>query len=1100
MLLVSQVLAVVPVQAKGPAAAAGDGAAPLVQAKGSAPAGDPAADVGSLQPGVQYEEATAHASDRIEFTPGGRVTVGFRPRAGDTWSIGGRAPRALPAGTATGRELLPVAGPSAAASEPAPAVNPNAVQPTPESSAAPSDAPVDAPSNEPSGAPAADGASARAPLETGDAALDGTRLRRQVMGFLPYWEVNDAVLDYELLSTIAYFSVGADKNGNLKKLDPDGTPTTGWGGWTSSRMTSIINGAHQKGTRVVLTISVFAWSTGQAELQGALLGNPTARLNLARQAAAAVRARGADGINLDFEPIAPGYADEYTAFVRTVRAELDKQAPGYQLTFDTTGFIGNYPLEAATAPGAADAIFIMGYDYRTSGSTNAGSIDPLSGPAYDLEDTVNAYAARVSPSKLILGVPWYGRAWSTVSDQVNAKNQSGTKYGASNTVIFDTAMDYAKQHGGRWDAREQSAWVAYQRQNCSATYGCVTTWRQIYFDNSQATKARYDMINRKGLRGAGIWALGYDVDRSEMRLAIAEKFLDDRTAPLAGIRTLPPNQANEAFTVSWTGSDESGIRDYDVQVSIQGGPWLDWLTATTATSAKYTGAAGYGFAFRARAHDTHGNASAWNVTSVYRSHFSLAPGEFAQVVASTVNVRSAPDTSATLVSTVGAGTLVAVTGGPVTADGYTWYEVTVPVSEWAPVAGVQRGVWVAFSGAGTTLVKLAVPPNTTHVAGDAPSAPGARFVGIQPTRFVDSRFGVGLSGPLPSGAARTFTLGGRLGVPSNAVAVAGSVAVVGQTSAGYLSIGPSAATVSRSSVVNIPKGDIRASGFTVQLGAGGAVAALWTGAGGSKAHIVVDVTGYFIGGTSGSTFVPVKPARALDTRAGTGLSGPFVSGTPRSLAIVGAAGVPSGATAVTGNLVAVTPGSGGYLAIGPTMTATPSFSTLNTLKGDTRGASVTVKLDSSGRVGIVWKGLPGSSTHVVFDVTGYFVNGGAGSTYVPLDAARVLDSRRANGLAGPFPAKVTRVLQATGRGTVPVDAVAITGSAAVVMPTGAGLLIVGPGGSPIGTTATINLPKGDIRANGFTSRAGTGGTLALVFQGSSGTSANVVLDVTGYFR
>ena len=222
------------------------------------------------------------------------------------------------------------------------------------------------------------------------------------------------------MSTIAYFSVGADKNGNLLKTNSDGTPTTGWGGWTSSRMTSIINAAHAKGTRVVLTLSVFAWTSGQASLQGALLGSPTARLNLAKQAAAAVRARGADGINLDFEPIASGYADEYTAFVRTVRSELNKQAAGYQLTFDTTGYIGNYPIEAATAPGGADAIFIMGYDYRTAGSTYAGSISPLSGPAYDLLDTVKAFAARVPASKLILGVPWYGRAWSTVSDDVNA--------------------------------------------------------------------------------------------------------------------------------------------------------------------------------------------------------------------------------------------------------------------------------------------------------------------------------------------------------------------------------------------------------------------------------------------------------------------------------------------------------------------------------------------------------------------------------------------------------------------------------------------------------------------------------------------------------
>ena len=165
-------------------------------------------------------------------------------------------------------------------------------------------------------------------------------------------------------------------------------------------------------------------------------------------------------------------------------------------------------------------------------------------------------------------------------------------------------MDYAKQYGRRWDPRELSAWVAYQKQNCTATYGCVTTWRQIYYDDGPAMKARYDLINRAGLRGAGIWALGYDGARTEMRQAIAEKFLDDQTAPLAGVRALPPTQPAETFWVSWVGSDESGIADYDVQVSVDGGPWLDWATHTTATSLPYSGAAGHGAAFRVRARDS----------------------------------------------------------------------------------------------------------------------------------------------------------------------------------------------------------------------------------------------------------------------------------------------------------------------------------------------------------------------------------------------------------------------------------------------------------------------------------------------------------------
>ena len=105
--------------------------------------------------------------------------------------------------------------------------------------------------------------------------------------------------------------------------------------------------------------------------------------------------RGADGVNLDFEPIVSGYDDEFTALVRRVRTELDAVQPGYYLTFATTGFIGNYPIEAATAAGGADAIMIMGYDYRNAGSSTVGSIAPLSGPMYDITDTINAYAARV---------------------------------------------------------------------------------------------------------------------------------------------------------------------------------------------------------------------------------------------------------------------------------------------------------------------------------------------------------------------------------------------------------------------------------------------------------------------------------------------------------------------------------------------------------------------------------------------------------------------------------------------------------------------------------------------------------------------------------
>jgi hypothetical protein len=262
-------------------------------------------------PSQMYQDAMAHAADRIAFTPGGRVSVAYRPRPDDQWAVGGQAPTALPAGLLSGRAMAGPMGVASPAGDPADE---------------PASSGVDVPQGTTPPIPARTLSFLAEPSVERPAAPDATGLRREVYGFLPYWEVGDSStrLDYSVLSHIAYFSVGADASGNLLKRDRDGTPTTGWGGWTSQRMTQVINAAHARRTRVTLTISVFGWTTGQMTRQKALLGSPAARLNLARQAVAAVRNRGADGINLDFEPLASGYEDEFVSLIRTIRAQFNR--------------------------------------------------------------------------------------------------------------------------------------------------------------------------------------------------------------------------------------------------------------------------------------------------------------------------------------------------------------------------------------------------------------------------------------------------------------------------------------------------------------------------------------------------------------------------------------------------------------------------------------------------------------------------------------------------------------------------------------------------------------------------------------------------------
>jgi len=122
-----------------------------------------------------------------------------------------------------------------------------------------------------------------------------------------------------------------------------------------------------------------------------------------------------------------------------------------------------------------------------------------------------------------------------------------------------------------------------------------------------------------------------------------------------------------------------------------------------------------------------------------------------------------------------------------------------------------------------------------------------------------------------------------------------------------------------------------------------------------------------------STYVPLTPTRLLDTRFGNGLSGPFSAGVPRTVQISGRGGVPANATAVTGNLTVTGQTAAGYVYLGPESTATPPTSTLNFPAGDTRANGVTVALGPTGILGATFGGPGGASTHLVFDVTGYFV-------------------------------------------------------------------------------------------------------------------------------
>lgn len=123
--------------------------------------------------------------------------------------------------------------------------------------------------------------------------------------------------------------------------------------------------------------------------------------------------------------------------------------------------------------------------------------------------------------------------------------------------------------------------------------------------------------------------------------------------------------------------------------------------------------------------------------------------------------------------------------------------------------------------------------------GTDPSATGAAFVGMTPTRLSDTRNG---SGPLGAGASRVLQVGGQAGVPSTATAVVLNVTVTGPTATSFLTVWPDGAAQPLASDLNYGASQTVPNLVVVKLGPNGAVD--FYNLSGST-DVVVDIVGWY---------------------------------------------------------------------------------------------------------------------------------------------------------------------------------------------------------------------------------------------------------------
>ncbi|KAF2172636.1 glycoside hydrolase family 18 protein [Zasmidium cellare ATCC 36951] len=261
--------------------------------------------------------------------------------------------------------------------------------------------------------------------------------------------------------------------------------------------------------KTLLSIGGWTYSSNFA----APMATAAGRTKFAQSAVQLLKDVAFDGIDIDWEyPEDAGQAENYVQLLQAVRGELDTYAasvsgnPHFLLTVATAAGPENYQkLKVADMDAQLDFWNLMAYDYAGSWDTNAGhqanlyaSKDNDSSTPFSTDAAVKFYLNNgVSPLKLVLGLPLYGRAFTNTDGP--GKPFSGVGGGSWENGVWDYKALTAAGAQEFFDASIGASW-SYDS----------TARTMVSYDNAQASAAKLDYIKSNKLAGAMWWEANGD--------------------------------------------------------------------------------------------------------------------------------------------------------------------------------------------------------------------------------------------------------------------------------------------------------------------------------------------------------------------------------------------------------------------------------------------------------------------------------------------------------------------------------------------------------------------------------------------------------------
>jgi spore germination protein YaaH len=238
-----------------------------------------------------------------------------------------------------------------------------------------------------------------------------------------------------------------------------------------------------------------------------MLSSITARNTAINNLAAVVSKYGLDGLNIDFENVAPNDRAYLTSFITLLAEKM--QSLNAALSIDVSPDLGTDWTDAfdyAALGKQVDYMVMMGYDEHYDGSQLPGSNASLS---FD-QKAVNTVLKVVPNQKVILAMPLYNRDWTL--------NQKGT-------VLSSEYITLPEQNQIITSYATKPVWNQTLGQYV-ANYSKQSIKHTIWIEDGRSLIAKYNLAVSKKLAGVAYWYIGGESADIWPSLKNAQKFYD----------------------------------------------------------------------------------------------------------------------------------------------------------------------------------------------------------------------------------------------------------------------------------------------------------------------------------------------------------------------------------------------------------------------------------------------------------------------------------------------------------------------------------------------------------------------------------------------